>query len=61
MCCIPWGLIEFGHHLETEQPQNTINMLESVLLLMVVGVMMVIVDRIDDGGGGGGDDDDDVW
>ena len=19
MCCIPWGLIEFGHHLETEQ------------------------------------------
>ena len=51
MCCIPWGLIEFGHHLETEQPQNTINMLESVLLLMVVGVMMVIIVTGDGGFG----------
>jgi len=43
VCCCPWGLIEFGHHLETEQPQNTINMLESVLLLTLVVVMVMIM------------------
>ena len=43
------GSQRVGQHLETEQQQNAVNMLESVLLLMVmvmimvVGVMVVII------------------
>ena len=67
VCSCPWGLIEFGHHWETEQPQNAVNMLESVLLLMVVVVMVTSDGDVDcgdddgdgagDGGGGDGDFD----